>query len=264
MVPPRIIIVLWLLMGNGILLYAQPINVRGKIISSDDGEPILGTTIYSKGTEQTVVADIEGYYTLETSLGDTLTFHFIGMLGQEHVVCSNELNVMLEPAAFDDSELFIHWTYYYYALFSVETIYAKQWGYGFSYHSKHIHVPANKSFPLSLLRYVSSGVRLANINPDDSQWKITAVLQLSLNRLFGKYNRYVPFFIDATTGYYFDTNFKSIESGNFAYGVEGVTRSWKNFSLALGYNGFVRQNKNNYWFLKLYYRIPTRSLITVH
>lgn len=58
-------------------------NISGTILSSDDGEPLIGATIYIKGTQRGIVTDIDGKYTLSAEPEDVLVISYVGYLAQE-------------------------------------------------------------------------------------------------------------------------------------------------------------------------------------
>lgn len=61
----------------------QSRTVTGKVISSEDGEPLPGVNILEKGTANGVVSDIEGQYQLTVSENATLVFSMVGFERQE-------------------------------------------------------------------------------------------------------------------------------------------------------------------------------------
>lgn len=64
-------------------LFAQGLQVKGVVTSSDDGQPIPGVSVVVKGTTNGNITDINGNYTLTVSANSTLVFSFIGMKTQE-------------------------------------------------------------------------------------------------------------------------------------------------------------------------------------
>ena len=51
-----------LLLASCFTLTAQSLNVNGKVTYADDGEPVIGATIFIKGTSISVPTDIDGNY----------------------------------------------------------------------------------------------------------------------------------------------------------------------------------------------------------
>ena len=56
------VLVVFVLMG--ISSFAQQLPVKGKIVSHNDNEPIIGATIIEKGTNNGTVSDLDGNFTL--------------------------------------------------------------------------------------------------------------------------------------------------------------------------------------------------------
>lgn len=59
--------------------------IQGRVISSDNKEPLPGVTIVEKGTQNGIVSDIDGYFKIEITKdsGSNLIASFIGMETQE-------------------------------------------------------------------------------------------------------------------------------------------------------------------------------------
>ncbi|MBO0590126.1 TonB-dependent receptor [Cellulophaga sp. E16_2] len=74
---------------------AQDLTVTGTITSAEDGYPIPGATVVIKGTTTGSASDFDGIYTIDTKIGDTLEFSFIGMESQSITVTSSSLNVVM-------------------------------------------------------------------------------------------------------------------------------------------------------------------------
>lgn len=53
--------------------------VRGKIISSPDGEPLIGVNVRVKGTNQKTITNIDGEFELTDPIGNDLEIAYIGM-----------------------------------------------------------------------------------------------------------------------------------------------------------------------------------------
>ncbi|MGQ8334935.1 TonB-dependent receptor [Sunxiuqinia sp. A32] len=81
-------------------LMQSPITVRG-IVTSEDGEPIVGVTIAVKGTTRGTISNIDGEYSIPNIEADAvLVFSFVGMTTVERPVAGDELiNVVLEESA---------------------------------------------------------------------------------------------------------------------------------------------------------------------
>jgi TonB-linked SusC/RagA family outer membrane protein len=59
--------------------------IRG-VVTSTDGEPLVGVTVQIKGTTTGTITDIDGNYTIDANPEDVLVFSFIGMKAEETTV----------------------------------------------------------------------------------------------------------------------------------------------------------------------------------
>ncbi|TYA92144.1 SusC/RagA family TonB-linked outer membrane protein [Seonamhaeicola marinus] len=88
------------------ILLAQTgnLNVKG-VVSGEDGMPIPGASVVlvKNGKTTGAVTDFDGVYSIEASIGDTLTFSYLGMTSQSIKVIGAELNVVLK-AELDELE----------------------------------------------------------------------------------------------------------------------------------------------------------------
>ena len=88
---------LFLLLGFQ-LIYAQELNVSGKVTSAQDEQPLVGVNILVQGTDQGTTSDAGGNYTLGLeNPGATLVFSYIGY-ATKNIPVNNQttLNVSLE------------------------------------------------------------------------------------------------------------------------------------------------------------------------
>jgi len=78
--------------------FGQEKNITGRVSNKDTKEPLVGVTVASK--EKTTVTNAEGVFNIEVSVGEKLTFSFVGMNPIEITVnkSSENLNVSMEPA----------------------------------------------------------------------------------------------------------------------------------------------------------------------
>jgi hypothetical protein len=61
--------------------------VSGKIVSADDGDPMIGATVIVKGTNLGTVSDIDGNYSIVLPQNSRkLTFSYVGYVSQTHTV----------------------------------------------------------------------------------------------------------------------------------------------------------------------------------
>lgn len=72
-----------------IAAFAQEMRVVSGVIKDSSGEPIIGVSVVQKGTSNGTSTDIDGYYEINTPLGSTLTFSFIGMKTSEMKVTTS-------------------------------------------------------------------------------------------------------------------------------------------------------------------------------
>lgn len=88
----------WVSMG---LVMAQHRHVTGVVISVEDGEPVVGASVFVKGTQLGTVTDIEGKFSIQRvpESAKTLQVSFIGMDPQEVPIRSGEIRVMLQMSA---------------------------------------------------------------------------------------------------------------------------------------------------------------------
>ena len=100
----RLVLLLFLVI-NMSFIYAQPKIVTGHVTDGNDN-PLPGTSIIISGTQEGATSDVSGFYKIEVSENDKLTFSFIGMdektitIGKENIY-----NVTLYESAFDIDEV---------------------------------------------------------------------------------------------------------------------------------------------------------------
>ena len=64
-------------------VFAQKIEIRGKISDASDGSPLPGVSILEKGTTNGTTSDLDGNYQLTVSSGAIIAYSFIGYQNQE-------------------------------------------------------------------------------------------------------------------------------------------------------------------------------------
>ncbi len=70
----------------------------GKVIGSDDKQPVIGASIRIKGTNTGAVTDVNGDFSLNVAPGNVLIISYIGYQTQEVTVQGNQfINVSLQP-----------------------------------------------------------------------------------------------------------------------------------------------------------------------
>lgn len=79
---------------------AQEKNISGTVTAKSDGAVLPGVSIVVQGTAKGTETDFDGKYTIKTSVGDVLSFSFLGMKTKTvTVTASNTMNVVLEDDA---------------------------------------------------------------------------------------------------------------------------------------------------------------------
>ncbi len=79
---------------------AQTTKISGKIIGSDDNNPIPGVNVAVKGQKVNTQTEFDGTYSIQAKKGDVLVFSFMGYSNQEKAVgTSTTLNVTLASEA---------------------------------------------------------------------------------------------------------------------------------------------------------------------
>ena len=85
------------------LLFAQSFTVKGKVIAEEGNEPLIGVAIMQEGTNNGVITDIDGNYSIEIKgvAQATLVYSYIGMQQQQHVVTpqTHKLDITLKSDA---------------------------------------------------------------------------------------------------------------------------------------------------------------------
>ena len=71
--------------GAGVL-YAQ--NVTGTVVSATDNEPLIGAGVKVQGTTLGVVTDIDGNFSIDAQVGQTLEISFLGFITQEITIAN--------------------------------------------------------------------------------------------------------------------------------------------------------------------------------
>lgn len=89
------------------LIWAQETTVTGKVTSAEDGMPIPGVSVVVKGSTNGTITTIDGEFSLNANMGETLLFSFIGMQAQEHIIDGTTLNVTLQTEVSDLDEVVV-------------------------------------------------------------------------------------------------------------------------------------------------------------
>lgn len=81
----------------GMYVNAQDITIKGTVSSSNDGALLPGANVTIKGTTKGTQTDFDGKYSIETAVGKTLIFSYVGFETQEiKVANSTKLDVVLK------------------------------------------------------------------------------------------------------------------------------------------------------------------------
>ncbi len=95
-----LIVMLFILMQAGSVLFAQEFEVRGKVTNVDDGSALIGATVLEKGTTNGVATDLNGEFRLRVKRGTVLLVSYIGYANQEVTVTDQRyLNIALKMQA---------------------------------------------------------------------------------------------------------------------------------------------------------------------
>ncbi len=87
-----------ILISLGINGFSQPVLITGKVIDAIDKTPLPSVAIVIKGTTTGTQTDLDGNYSINTSVGATLQFSLMGYTREERVVGAEKvINVSLVP-----------------------------------------------------------------------------------------------------------------------------------------------------------------------
>ncbi|WP_372755539.1 SusC/RagA family TonB-linked outer membrane protein [Labilibaculum sp.] len=94
----KILMLMILLTGFSSYLFAQQ-TIEGNVVDKTDNSPLIGVSVYEKGTTNGTVTDFDGNYNLSVAGAESvLVFSFVGYTSIEQVVGSTtSFNVILEP-----------------------------------------------------------------------------------------------------------------------------------------------------------------------
>ncbi|RED95278.1 SusC/RagA family TonB-linked outer membrane protein [Marinoscillum furvescens] len=89
-----------LLLGLLLCLMMQPAlaqeTVSGVVTAARSGEPVIGATVIVRGTANGTITDVDGRFTLQASVGQTLQISFVGFESQElEIRTPQALNIAL-------------------------------------------------------------------------------------------------------------------------------------------------------------------------
>ena len=76
-------------------------EISGTVVSSDDGQPVVGASILVSGTQTGTVTNVDGKFRLSAPAGVKLIVSYVGMVTKT-VTATNNMKVSLTP---DDKNL---------------------------------------------------------------------------------------------------------------------------------------------------------------
>ncbi len=103
-----IFIFVFLLLQAGSILFAQELDIRGKVTSAVDGSELVGASVLEKGTVNGVATDINGEFKLKVKKGAVLVVSNVGFSTKEvQVLNQTYLNIALklETKVFNEMEV---------------------------------------------------------------------------------------------------------------------------------------------------------------
>lgn len=102
------LILMFLIMQTGSLIYAQELDIRGKVTNADDGTALIGANILEKGTTNGTATDVKGEFSLKVPRGAVIVVSYIGFTKEEITILDQTyLNIALkvEPKRLGEVEV---------------------------------------------------------------------------------------------------------------------------------------------------------------
>ncbi|TSA27858.1 MAG: SusC/RagA family TonB-linked outer membrane protein [Ignavibacteriales bacterium] len=94
------IVFVFLIMQAGSPLFAQELEIRGKVTSADDGTELIGANVLEKGTTNGTATDVKGEFRLKVKMGAVLVISYVGYSKEEvKVLEQTYLNIALKLEA---------------------------------------------------------------------------------------------------------------------------------------------------------------------
>ncbi|MGB2232802.1 MAG: TonB-dependent receptor plug domain-containing protein, partial [Flavobacteriaceae bacterium] len=78
--------------------FSQNVTVTGTVIDAKDGQPIPGVNVIISGTSEGTSTNIDGVYVIDTTIGSTLVFSYIGMQDVLQVISEQSHNIVMEES----------------------------------------------------------------------------------------------------------------------------------------------------------------------
>ena len=86
--------------NNSIVIQQKDLEVKGKVVDKETGEPLIGVSVYDKKNGTGAATGLDGEYSISVKKGTTLTVSYIGYEPQEKKVeRGGTLNFSMSPAA---------------------------------------------------------------------------------------------------------------------------------------------------------------------
>ena len=83
------------------------VTVRGVVISTEDGLPVIGASVLEKGTSNGTITDFDGMYELTVQDNATLVVSYVGLVTQELKVTGPQMDVQLSADAIAMEEVVV-------------------------------------------------------------------------------------------------------------------------------------------------------------
>ena len=83
------------------------VTVRGVVISTEDGLPVIGASVLEKGTSNGTITDFDGMYELTVQDNATLVVSYVGLVTQELKVTGSQMDVRLSADAIAMEEVVV-------------------------------------------------------------------------------------------------------------------------------------------------------------
>ena len=83
------------------------VTVRGTVISTEDGLPVIGASVLEKGTSNGTITDFDGMYELTVQDDATLVVSYVGLVTQELKVTGSQMDVRLSADAIAMEEVVV-------------------------------------------------------------------------------------------------------------------------------------------------------------
>ena len=105
--------------------FSQNVTVKGTVIDAKDGQPIPGVNVIISGSSEGTSTNIDGVYEINTTIGSTLVFSYIGMQDVLQVISKQSHNIVMEESLTGLDEVVVigygtmkkrelYWSYFFY------------------------------------------------------------------------------------------------------------------------------------------------------